>query len=67
MRLRKVYNKKYQIGIVIKDIIVEKVTRNIELLSLLSLASEISKTEIAVGHAACKINAFIKFCGVFNK
>ena len=25
------------------------------------------KTEIAVGHAACKINAFIKFCGVFNK
>ncbi len=63
----KIYNKRYQIGIVIKDKIVEKVTRNVELFSLLSLASEINKTEIAVGHAAWRTNALIKFCEVFKK
>tara|TARA_A100001011_G_scaffold165279_1_gene173977 strand:- start:35091 stop:35294 length:204 start_codon:yes stop_codon:yes gene_type:complete len=67
MLLKKIYNKNDHKGIVIKEIIVEKVTRNIEVFSPLSWASEINKTEIAVGHAACKINAFIKFCGVFNK
>ena len=52
MHWRIIYNKKYQIGIFIKDIIVEKVTKNIEIFSPLSFASEINKTEMAVGHAA---------------